>query len=160
MSSDRSPDAEAAQSQSDGISSFVVRLWQEAPGRWRGTVRHVQSQAQRGISSTAQASAFMAEQCQASAKTFATRRDPRRVATGRPAFDLGWLGGRRFRLAGSMAALLVVALSIVLVARTPGSDALMGAAVEPAAAGGLLTFLAGALVGGMAVALWIKRRAD
>ena len=150
MSSDRSPDAEAVQSQSDGISSFVVRLWQEAPGRWRGTVRHVQSQAQRGINSTAQASA----------KTAATRRDPRRVATGRPAFDLGWLGGRRFRLAGSMAALLVVALSIVLLARTPGSDALMGAAVEPTAAGGLLTFLAGALVGGMAVVLWIKRRAD
>jgi hypothetical protein len=137
MNSERSPnDAD--------IQSFVVRFWQEAPGRWRGTVRHVQSQTQRGVNSVSAASAFMSERCRTSG--------PAR----RPAFDLGWLGGRRLRLTGVAAALLTISLAALFLARDPGSGALVGAAVG-AAPTGLLSFVAGALAGGLAVALWMKR---
>jgi len=147
MSNGLSPGDETTQ-------SFVVRLWQEAPGRWRGSVRHVQSQAQRGISRVGQVSAFMTEQCRASVATAAAYRPARRAAVGRPA--LGWLGGRRFRLAGMAAALLAVSLTVVLLAREPGAGVLAGAAVAPAISTGLLIFLTGALVGGTAVACWVR----
>ena len=149
MSNGLSPGDETTQ-------SFVVRLWPEAPGRWRGTVRHVQSQAQRGISSVGQASAFMAEQCRASVATAAAYRPARRAPVGRPVPAPGWLGRRSVRLAGMAAALLAVSLTVVLLAREPGADALAGAAVAPAISTGLLTFLAGALVGGAAVACWAR----
>ena len=58
MPSDITPDDELTQAHPDLVASFVVRFWQEAPGCWRGTVRHVQSQAQRGVSSADEAGAF------------------------------------------------------------------------------------------------------
>ena len=41
--------------------SFVVRMWQEDPGEWRGTVRHVQSQTQLGFTRVDQAARFIQE---------------------------------------------------------------------------------------------------
>jgi hypothetical protein len=39
--------------------SFMVRTWQEDPGQWRGTVRHVQSQVQLGFTQVEQVSRFI-----------------------------------------------------------------------------------------------------
>ena len=48
-------------SASETSESFVVRMWQEDPGEWRGTVRHVQSQAQLGFTRVEQATRFIQE---------------------------------------------------------------------------------------------------
>ncbi len=153
MPSDITSDDELTQSQHDKVASFVVRFWQEAPGRWRGTVRHVQSQAQRGVNSADQASAFMARHLPAQAAPHASRRAP----ADRPAPWLNWFSGRRFQLAGMVAALLVISLSVVLAVGDVGGGVLAGAAVDAAIPAGIVPFAAGVLVG-VAVAWWLSAR--
>jgi hypothetical protein len=153
MPSDITPDDELTQVHPDLVASFVVRFWQEAPGCWRGTVRHVQSQAQRGVSSADQAGAFIARYLPAHAAARAARRAP----ADRPASWLSWFGGRRFQLAGMVAALLVISLSVVLMAGDVGGGVLAGAAVASALPAGVVPFAAGVLVGA-AVVWWRSAR--
>ena len=46
-------------SASETSESFVVRMWQEDPGEWRGMVRHVQSEAQVGFTHIEQVARFI-----------------------------------------------------------------------------------------------------
>lgn len=46
-------------SASETSQSFVVRMWEEDPGEWRGTVRHVQSDTQMGFTRIDQVRAFI-----------------------------------------------------------------------------------------------------
>jgi hypothetical protein len=52
-------DNETYASPEDTSQAFVLRMWQEDPGEWRGTVRHVQSQVQLGFTHVEQASRFI-----------------------------------------------------------------------------------------------------
>ncbi len=136
------------------VQSFVVRLWQESPGRWRGSVRHVQSQAQRGITSIAQASAFMTEQCRASSLAEAPRQ-----TESKPALRaLPSLGGRGLRLAGVAAALAVAFLALVFLSQGPSNTVLAGTAIDGNLPDGLPLFVGGMLVGGLAVSWWFRRQ--
>ncbi len=126
--------------------SFVVRFWQEAPGMWRGTVRHVQSKAQRGVSNMEQASAFMLEQRDAAVGRAAPQR-PAPLARPRR----GYLGPRWAPLAGVAVALLALSLAVILLTPATGGETLPGASIPTSLPAGIAPFIVGALVGGAVV---------
>jgi hypothetical protein len=114
-------DASAAETS----ESFVIRMWQEAPGEWRGTVRHVQSQVQLGFTQIEQASRFI--------ETHTTGVKPRQatpVAEKKPAFhfNLGWSGRTRQLALVATVMILVGFLAIAFAARVnvEGLVGLMG----------------------------------
>jgi hypothetical protein len=47
--------------------SFIIRIWRESPRLWRGTIRHVQSDAQRGVTRLDQVSHFLEQHVDLSA---------------------------------------------------------------------------------------------
>jgi hypothetical protein len=96
-----------------------------------------------------QASDFMAAQC----RTAQCQTTPPR--TTKPPVSLSGWGGRRLQLGGLLAGLLLVSLAALLAGRTPADGAtLAGAAVGGAPLSLLLTFVGGALAGGVIVAWW------
>lgn len=139
----------------DRTESFVVRFWQESPGRWRGTVRHVQSETQRGISSAQQAGDFIEAQCKASAGVLPVRQAAPARAAG------GILGARQLRVAAAALTMFLVGLSVVLLGQGAQTGALQGAATGVALPAGWQLFLAGLLVGtilgGLFVGWWLSR---
>ncbi len=46
----------------DTTQSFVLRVWQDQPVEWRGSIRHVQSDAHKGFTSLEQAMRFVERQ--------------------------------------------------------------------------------------------------
>ena len=139
--------------------SFVVRVWTEEPGRWRGKVSYVQGNVHKGFTRLIQALEFM-EQRLGPAPKEASRPSPRRSALGRP-FQIGRLPRRTLRLAGAMVSLAILAGGALLLSMPSGGGSLAGAA----AGGGLdmapvLLFAAGALAGATATALWRTRSVE
>lgn len=129
--------------------SFVIRLWQASPQQWRGTIRHVQSGAQRGFTRLEQAVAFIEQR--AEMKTAKARRMPF-------TFDWGGLSRRQMRLAWvTGGALALVLLVVVLLANPQVNTPLSGAAIGAGSDWMIpLAFLVGGVVGGFAVGLWSR----
>ena len=92
-------------SASETSESFVVRMWQEDPGEWRGTVRHVQSQTQLGFTRVEQATRFI-QQHSTGVETVAQMKS----AAKAPAFNLS-LSHRTTRMVAF--ALAIILLSIL-----------------------------------------------
>ena len=53
---------ETGRNKPNTVNSFVIRIWQEFPGQWRGTIRHVQSEAQKAFTTLNQAVQFIDQQ--------------------------------------------------------------------------------------------------
>ena len=109
-------------SASETSESFVVRMWQEDPGEWRGMVRHVQSEAQVGFTRVEQAARFIEAHSSGAGSPAAVRK----TAAG-PAVRWHFAPSRRTtRMMGF--ALAVIILSIIgLVAVAQGNvDQLLG----------------------------------
>lgn len=129
-------------------------MWRESPRKWRGTVRHVQSEAQRGFERLDQALSFIEQRTSAPSAQIAQKTERRGVL---PRIDLSWVGARRMQPVWALAG-LVVLLAVTLLLINPNSNVpLTGAAVG----GGdefllLSAFVCGAIVGGLGVALWFR----
>ena len=156
LASDAATSANSARA-GDIIQSFVVRMWLEAPGQWRGTVRSVQSQAQRGVSSVRQASAFMDEQCRAAAAAIMRERIPPRTREVHVPSLSGGHGARRLIAAGMATTVLIVGLVSVLFMRAPDGEVLLGTASSSGPPSELLPFVAGTLVGGIIMLFWRRK---
>ncbi len=138
----------------DAPQSFVIRLWRESPRRWRGTVRHVQSEAQRGFERLDQALSFIEQRTSAPSAQIAQKTERRDVL---PHIDLSWLGARRMQPVWVIAGLVVLLAVTLLLVNPEANVPLVGAAVG----GGddlklLSAFVSGAIVGGLGVALWFR----
>ena len=101
-------------SASETSESFVVRMWQEDPGEWRGTVRHVQSQAQLGFTRVEQAAHFI--------QAHSTGVEPRAAAlkAAKPAavrFDFGASRRTTRMLAFALAIIILSILGLAAVAQ-------------------------------------------
>lgn len=135
----------------EAAQSFVLRLWQEEPGRWRGRVRHVQSQAQQGFTTLAQATAFVEQQLRSAPRLARVGRDHEVTASSRL---LEWLPRSRTQTAAMAAGFLVLCMAALILVDPTVCAPLMGTAVasgitldEP------VIFLAGVAVGGLVVSL-------
>jgi hypothetical protein len=138
----------------DTPQSFVIRMWRESPRKWRGTVRHVQSEAQRGFERLDQAFGFIEQRTFAPPSPIAQKAERRSLF---PPLDWSWLGTRRMQPVWALAG-LVVLLAVTLLLVNPNANVpLAGAAIG----GGdecllLSAFVCGAVVGGVGVALWFR----
>jgi len=141
----------------DEAQSFVVRVWSEGPGLWRGKISHLPRGAHEGFTRLSQAVRFMEQRIPGYRREPAAEYEPR--AAGKRGFQANWLTGRKLRLASALACLALLAGGALLVSMPSGGGSLAGAA----AGGGLdmgpgLVFLAGATAGGTATALWVRAR--
>ncbi len=145
----RRPDEEA--------QSFVVRVWSEGPGQWRGRVSHVQGDVQQGFTRLSQAVLFMERRVGGYRREPAAEYEPR--PAGKRPLQMTRLTGRAMRLAAVAATLVVLAIGVTLLSGLSGGGRLAGTAsggsldVEP-----VLAFLAGAVAGGAAVRVLLRRR--
>ncbi|CAN5374969.1 hypothetical protein BH10CHL1_BH10CHL1_51310 [soil metagenome] len=133
--------------------SFVIRLWQETPGQWRGAVRHVQSESRLAFTRLDQAMRWIERSIEIEPPTVESTR-PRRAAPGWRAW---WANLPRFEHAPAWAMVGVLAMLILMIVLTkqnmPGS--LAGtAAASGGGLGALPPFLIGLVIGGVAVAMW------
>ncbi len=146
--------------------SFVLRLWQAAPGQWRGTIRHVQSDARMAFLQLDQAIHWI-ERYLAADQPTAAQPDPRRgpqvahnAVTARwrrvsPRIAHWWATRPRFVRPGLALAsgLALLALVVTLSPTTPA--ALAGATIDSnTGSNELAPFLLGLVVGGGLVAIW------
>jgi hypothetical protein len=142
----------------DSPQSYVVRLWQEPQGEVRGTVRHVQSQSQRGFTRFSQAQQFMEQNLPQQLPQPA----PAPVVAKAPARPkVQWSRRRTLALVSGLI-VAAAALTIVLAAslREP-EPPLFGSAVAtgPSQSGEILAALViGLVIGATGSALWFRRR--
>ncbi len=135
--------------------SFLVRVWQENPQHWRGTIRHVQSQTQRGFTKLDQVVSFIGQRIPAATARAAMDQSP--PITG-VTLDGIWSRRPVQRLAWAAIGLAAVVL-IALVVVSPNSNApLTGAAVGGEIASEIVAFAAGLVLGAIAVYLWFLSR--
>ncbi|MCX6046249.1 MAG: hypothetical protein NT075_14145 [Chloroflexi bacterium] len=135
--------------------SFVIRLWQETPGQWRGAVRHVQGESRLAFTRLDQAMRWIERTIEIEQpSTEATR--TRQEATG---WRTWWANLSRGGQTPTWAAAGVLAMLMLVIILTtqemPGS--LAGTAIGTGVGyGGLLPFLACLVLGGLAVVLWVR----
>jgi len=137
----------------DSPQSFVVRTWQESPGNLRGTIRHVQSQAQRGFTRLNQASKFIEQN---SAHLTGKSSAARPLA----AHTLRWAGVSRRKWVMAASALMIVAAAGLVVSASIDRPALpvFGSAVGPALTVEVfLALIVGMVLGSLGTALWLRR---
>ncbi len=139
----------------DNTQSFLIRLWQERPNQWRGTIRHVQSEAKRSFVRLDQAIAFIEQRLQVRVQP------PDRVTSESPAprFRWGDLGQRRVVMAWAAVGLVMfLALAFALSNGVP-SGSLSGTAVDiPAGLEIWVAFLTGLVLGGLGMGVWFRFR--
>jgi len=154
--------------------SFVIRLWQETSGTWRGTIRHVQSNARQPFNSLAGAVRFIEQQMKSHREGIWKEwmpttpgmignplldRQPAlraRAAPSRPRFSGSPHWGRAPTWAAVALLVVLLATVAVLAPREPLAPLSGTAAGESAWAAVLLAFLVGLAVGGSIVGLWIR----
>lgn len=140
----------------DAPQSFVIRVWHESPRKWRGSVRHVQSEAQRGFERLDQANRFIEQRI--AVPPLETVQKARRISP-LPQMDWSWLGARRLQpvwALGGLALLLVVTLVVVNPnVRVPLSGAAIGRGDEFQM---VSAFMGGAILGGLGVAWWCRSK--
>ncbi len=132
--------------------SFVIRMWREGLGQWRGKISHVQSQESRAFTRLEESHRFMAahlpEVETASRNTEAQVRDVSplpRLRRSRP-----------FRLAAALAGVCVVAFAAILVYPADSPEGGMIGAAGGSGLGTVLAFLLGAVLGGAVVGVWAR----
>ncbi len=135
----------------DSTQSFVVRTWQEEPGHLRGTVRHVQSQDQRGFTRLNQAQEFMEQKLATAKNSQATQRQ-----TAPATRSFNW-SRRRMILAFSTILIVVMASVTVIVASELPNQSLYAGAVGQGG-GIVLALLVGLGLGGLISFWWLRRR--
>ena len=150
--------AETGPQTDDTIQSFVVRTWQEPRGNLRGTVRHVQSQAQHGFTRLSQAQEFIEQNL---AQTGNAPTPVTRSATTRL---LRWSGLPRRRLfMVASAVVIVIAAGVVVISSLDRPSApLLGSAIGQAPSQAtsfevVLALIIGLALGSLATALWLRR---
>lgn len=134
--------------------SYVIRLWQEVPGQWRGTIRHVQSESRMAFTQLDQAVRWIERAMETKRSTVAQPRVQAAV-TGLRAWAARILrhqGTPVWAMAGMVAVLLIFVVFV-----SPEASALAGTSVGVVGGfGALLPFLSGLVIGGLAVALWVR----
>jgi len=145
--------AGASPTRNESTQSFVVRIWQEAPGDLHGTIRHVQSQAQFGFTRLSQAQSFIEQQLIPSAP-------PAQTPTPR-VFQFPILNQRRFRLAMAAVAMVAFAAIVVLInlstPNLPGSALVASASGQGGPAEIITAFLIGLGLGGLGIYFWSRQ---
>ncbi|GEM_PF-1641149 len=139
--------------------SFVIRLWQEMPGQWRGTIRHVQSESRMAFTRLDQAVRWIERSIETKPPA---RVQPlaRNAANGlRTRLRAWWTSIAHyqhtpvFALAGVLAMLIIV----VLLTASDVPASLAGASVGSGGSfGGVLPFLVGLVIGGLLVVVWVR----
>ena len=139
--------------QSDNTTqSFVVRTWRESPGDWRGTVRHVQSQAQHGFTRFSQLQEFIEQNLTQSGYV------PAPANRGVPRLSRVGLPRRRFLMVASAVVIVLVAGVVVIASVNLPARALFGSAVGQASPGEVLVaLLVGLVLGSVGTAIWLRR---
>lgn len=140
----------------DATQSFVLRLWQTTPGQWRGSVRHVQSDARLAFLTLEQAVRWI-ERYLAGGQVTQQALKPRY----KPQFITGlqrwWAAQPRFVTTGLALAGGVALLAVVVTLAPAAPVSLAGAAVTNSGNNSRLgPFLLGLAVGGGLVALWSR----
>lgn len=110
----QSTDREQVQPQEP--QSFIVRMWQETPGAWRGTVRHVQSQAQLGFMQIDQASRFIGNHT-----IGVEKKHPVQTPARRPLWNVDLGFSRRTTRMLAIAAAIVLIAAVGLIAAGQGN---------------------------------------
>ena len=142
----------------DSPQSFVVRTWQESPGNLRGTVRHVQSQAQRGFTRLNQVPKFIEQNLAHSTGTSSAAQPV--AARPMAAHTLRWAGLPRRKWIMAISALtIVVAAGLVVSAGVDGPALpVFGSAVGSALPVEVfLALIVGIVLGSLGTALWLRR---
>jgi hypothetical protein len=98
--------------------SFVVRMWQEDPGQWRGSIRHVQSQSHMGFTRIEQASRFIGQYTIGVQKL-----QHAQILAIRPAWHLNFRLSRRTTRMLAFAAALILITAVTLLAAGQGNIA-------------------------------------
>jgi len=135
--------------------SFIIRLWQESSGHWRGIIRHVQSNTQRGVTQLDQTVGFIQDQLNVAERAQAPGQ-PEHTAEQRSVFQWNWIPSRQMRLAMVSIGILVIAGVVVLFTDPGTMKNLAGAAIDSKFIEGAITFLAGVLGGAGGLAIWSR----
>ena len=154
---------------SEEPQSFVVRMWREGPGRWRGKISHVQSKDSRAFTRLEESTRFMAERLSGiempEKQETITKNIPSlsldplstRDSNSR-SLIFSWLPKKRsLRLAMSAVGVCVVAAIAVLFYNPAGNPT--GGMSGTAQGSGLetvLLFFLGAVVGGVLVGIYVR----
>lgn len=120
MENKNGSDVNSNASASETSQSFVVRMWQEDPGEWRGTVRHVQSDTQFGFTRVDQVRAFIQRY---------TTGEPRQIANPAPgsAARFNFAPSRRMtRMLAFAFALIILAIAGLFVVTQGSAGQLLG----------------------------------
>jgi hypothetical protein len=121
--------------------SFVVRVWQEKPGQLRGTIRHVQTESQRGFERFDQVQQFI--------QRFAAASKSRLEQPSLP----NWLRRPRFNLAYGFIVIIFMFLGIVMLGNSYSAASASASALSVFSLNSIIFFLAGTALGGSAVAI-------
>lgn len=137
-------------------NSFVIRVWQEKPGHWRGTVRHVQSEAQRGFEKLEQVFQFIQQQTGMSGSNHKKPIQPNGFKMPTP-FEASRFNKPGFKIVLGFAVLIVLIASTALLGGISGATPLTATATG----GGeefntLAAFVVGFLAGGLVLG-WVFR---
>lgn len=129
--------------------SFVLRLWQETPGQWRGAIRHVQSDTRLAFLNLDQAVRWIERYLAA---------DQTNVTPGARSFP-AWLSAKwasrpRFVASGLVLAGSLALLALVVWLAPTTSAPLAGAAIGAESSTWLTPFLLGLVIGVGIVLLW------
>ena len=147
----------------DSPQSFVVRTWQESPGNLRGTVRHVQSQAQRGFTRLNQVPKFIEQNlAHSTGASLAAQSVTAQPVAARPmaAHTLRWAGLPRRKLIMVVSALtIVVAAGLVVNASLdrPAPSVFGSAVGQSLPVEVFLALMIGIVLGSLGTALWLRR---
>jgi len=149
------------------VNSFVIRLWQEGPDQQRGTIRHVQTQAQQAFDDPKQIVDFIEAQTSPKQKGATTDSQyhtwPELVSERQhepalsPRFRSRWFPPLKLgrQVAWLTAGLLVLVVSASLLLPQTGFTPTPGtAAGGNALSAAIIAFLTGLIVGGATIALW------
>lgn len=137
-------------------NSFVIRVWQEKPGHWRGTVRHVQSEAQRGFEKLEHVFQFVQEQTGMSGSNHKKNIQPNSIKMP-TLFEASWFDKPGFKIVLGLAVLIVLIASTALLGGISGSVPLTATATGDGGAFNMLAaFVAGFLLGGLVLG-WVFR---
>ena len=136
--------------------SFVIRVWQEEPGHWRGTVRHVQSEAQRGFEKLEQVFQFIQQQTGMSGSNHKKAIQPNNYKMP-TLLEASRFNKPEFKIALGLAVLVVLIASTALLGGTSGSAPLTATATgDGEAFNTLAAFAVGFLAGGLVLG-WVFR---
>lgn len=107
---------ETNENATDTSQSFVVRMWQETPGEWRGTIRHVQTQSHLGFTQIEQAARFIGQYTRSVGKLI-----PAQTGASRPSWQFNFKLNRRTTRLVALAAALVLLTAVGMLAMSHGS---------------------------------------